>query len=60
MLGKLSSILGTYRTPDNFIYKTLAKYISLGVTLNIEMIMNLIEANDQRYSNLSESFIGVK
>jgi hypothetical protein len=24
------------------------------------MIMNLIEANDQRYSNLSESFIGVK
>jgi hypothetical protein len=24
------------------------------------MIMNLIEANDQRYSNLSESFIGDK
>lgn len=60
MLGKLSSILGTYRTPDNKIYKTLTKFIPLGVTLNIEMIMNLIEANDQRYSNLSESFIGVK
>jgi hypothetical protein len=28
--------------------------------LNIQMIMNLIEANDQKYSNLSESFIGVK
>jgi hypothetical protein len=24
------------------------------------MIINLIEANDQRYSNLSESFIGIK
>jgi hypothetical protein len=52
--------LGTYRTPDNQIYKTLTKYIPLGVTLNIEMIINLIEANDPRYSNLSESFIGIK
>ena len=58
IMGKLSSILGTYRTPDNKIYKTLTKYIPLGVTLNIDMIINLIEANDPRYSNLSESFIG--
>ena len=40
--------------------KTLTKYIPLGVNLNIDMIINLIEANDQRYSNLSESFIGIK
>jgi hypothetical protein len=60
IMGKLSSILGTYRTPDNKIYKTLTKYIPLGVTLNIDMIINLIEANDSRYSNLSESFIGIK
>ena len=60
IMGKLSSILGTYRTPDNKIYKTLTKYIPLGVILNIDMIINLIEANDPRYSNLSESFIGVK
>ena len=60
IMGKLSSILGTYRTPDNKIYKTLTKYIPLGVTLNIDMIINLIEANDPRYSNLSESFIGIK
>jgi hypothetical protein len=58
IMGKLSSILGTYRTSDNLIYKTLTKYIPLGVTLNIDMIINLIEANDPRYSNLSESFIG--
>ena len=58
MLGKLSSILGTYRSPDNFIYKTLTNYIPLGQPLNIQMIMNLIEANDPRYLNLSESFIG--
>lgn len=60
IMGKLSSILGTYRTPDNKIYKTLTKFIPIGTPLNIEMIMNLIEANDQKYSNLSESFIGVK
>lgn len=60
MLGKLSRILVTYRTPDDKIYKTLTRFIPLGIPLNIEMIMNLIEGNDQRYSNLSESFIGIK
>lgn len=60
MLGKLSSILGLYRTPDNKIYKTLTRFIPIGTPLNIEMIINLIEANDQKYSNLLESFIGVK
>jgi hypothetical protein len=60
IMGKLSSILGTYRTPDNKIYKTLTRFIPIGTPLNIQMIMNLIEANDQKYSNLSESFIGVK
>jgi hypothetical protein len=56
--GKLSSILDTYRSPDNKIYKTLTTFIPLRVILNIDMIINLIEANDARYSNLSESFIG--
>ena len=60
IMGKLSSILGTYRTPDNKIYKTLTRFIPIGTPLNIQMIMKLIEANDQKYSNLSESFIGVK
>jgi hypothetical protein len=60
IMGKLSRILVTYRTPDDKIYKTLTRFIPLGIPLNIEMIMNLIEANDQRYSNLSESFIGDK
>lgn len=60
IMGKLSSILGTYRTPDNKIYKTLKTFIPIGVILNIDMIINLIEANDPRYLNLSESFIGVK
>ena len=60
IMGKLSSILGTYRSPDNKIYKTLKTFIPIGVILNIDMIINLIEANDPRYSNLSESFIGVK
>jgi len=60
IMGKLSSILGTYRSPDNKIYKTLKTFIPIGVILNIDMIINLIEANDLRYSNLSESFIGVK
>jgi hypothetical protein len=60
MLEKLSRILGTYRTPDNKIYKTIKEFIPIGIPLNIQMIMNLIEANDPRYSNLSESFIGVK
>ena len=60
MLEKLSKILGTYRTPDNKIYKTLESFFPIAVTLNIQMIMNLIEANDPRYSNLSESYIGIK